>query len=704
MRTIELESSWKLAPTHEQEIHQYTHLFTRKTGIPVVFPLTAKQALAACGEAKESDAWPDEASWNLQATFHISEELGKNHLLIALPQRKDDIAVTLGDAKPIKVAKGSKPLFLDVTSLVSIGRNILTISGKGLRLDVEPRLLGTDSFLVTQSWVSLQQRGKGWKVVWHATVDCFTDGRQSWKLSVGDQSSSGFWHLAEGETEVEASLSVRDPEPYTLETPVLSTLVMVAGETCEQRQVGFSSYAMEGSMPVVNGKKTQLWGALWKGHGSDDTGMLVHSAKAAHMRLLRATCFESEEFYRVCDQEGLLVLQDLSDDPELDWQVRRIASHPSLFGWYLPDLPEDGSKEALLTLDRMAQDIAKTVGACDGRHPLVFRYLDDSIEEACGKEMGNEASSPSSVLGFGWGSYPCQSALRLATGEEHPNLTGSTVEALEEHPGEIGRVYGALASMFAMPDDRQQVVYLSQCLQALVLKQAVDGWRVQDKPMGMILVDKLAEERHEVGRALIGQDSKWKLAMYAARDLFFQPVRPIARMEADGSVSLFAVNDGTHPLKSATFTTTLLPYDGITRPILKKYVVSIPTGGVEKVGTRTAEELAPYRSTHFLSLSLVWKDGTAEDGILLAKPKACRLLPTQVASSFSRVAKGIEIILSSRHPALMVGLDQGKLKGSFSKNWFPLFDKTSVIFEAAENYTLQQVKEQLSVYHLAEEE
>lgn len=706
MRITELAHGWTLAPTHEQEIHQHTRLFTRKTGIPVELPLTAKKALVASGEAKESDTWPDEASWNLQTSFHLPEEPGKNHLLMALPQRKDDIAVTLGDAKPINVAKGSNPLFLDITALAAIGRNTLTLSGKGLYLDEAPRLVETDSFLVEQSWISLQQRGRTWKVVWHAKVDCFKAGRQGWKLTLDGRSSAGFWNLAEGEKEVEASLSVRDPESYTPESPVLSTLVMVAGDSCEQRQIGFSSYAMEGSLPMVNGTRTQLRGALWRGRGaSEDIQGLVQSAKAAHMRLLRVTCFESEEFYRTCDQEGILVLQDLSGDPELDWQVRRIASHPSLFGWYLSDLPKDGSKEALLALDRMAQDIAKTVGVCDGRHPLLFRYLDDSIGESLGNEMGKEAvfSHSSLVLGFGWGSYPCLTALQRATGEEHPNLTGSKVEALEEHHGEIGRIYGALASMFAMPDDRRQVIYLSQCLQALVLKQAVDGWRVQDKRMGMILIDELAEKRREVGSALIGQDSKWKLAMYAARDLFFQPVRPVARMEADGSVSLFAVNDGVCPLKSATFTATLLPYDGITRPILKKYVVSVPAGGVKKVGIRSAEELAPYRTTHFLSLSLVWKDGTAEDGILLDKPKACRFLPTQVACTFSRVAKGIGITLASKRPALMVGLDQGELKGSFSRNWFPLFDKASVVFETTGNYTLQQVKEQLSVFHLAEE-
>ena len=684
MRTIEPTSNWSLAPASAKDIHPFTPFFVQKASIPVDPSLPLTRLLQEKGVTSGSDAWPEEASWQLQATFHLSQAPEGSHFLLQIPARTKGFSLSVGESRPLKIRAGARPLFLDVSGMMAIGSNQVTLTCTGFPLAQVPSLVTSDRFLLEDEWVHITPHGKGWRLHWQATVTAFTAFRQAWKLSVDDKCASGSWDLAEGSNLVEASITLKDLSPYSPENPNLHDIFLTIGEITRTRRVGFASYQIsENHMPLINGEKRMLCGAVFSGCPEEALRPLLASAKGVRLNVLRVTAFESETFYRECDEQGILVLQDLHDEADFLWQVRRIASHPCLFGWYLPDLPEDDSKQALLRLDRMAQYLLAIMREAKEEHLVLLRYLNGSSFD----------------MHSGWESYPSLATLEKATGEENPNLTGIKVEALEDEPLCGARIFGGIASCFLMPSDQSQAIYLSQCLQACKLKQTVDRWQAEGKS-GLCFLDKLFGG-HGIGRSLIEPDGKWKLAMYAARDSFLRPVRPFALVHEDGSVGFFVLNETSEPIKNATFTMSLCPYDGLERPIQKKQVLGIPPKSVKQVAVKSGSELDSFRATHLLSLSLSWKDGSAEDWQWLDKPKACLLPSSQIASTFSRTRDGIEITIVASRPAMMVALDQGTLQGTFSRNWFPLFGRTSVIFQSDEAYPIRLVKQQLSIHHLA---
>ncbi len=108
----------------------------------------------------------------------------------------------------------------------------------------------------------------------------------------------------------------------------------------------------------VNGKKVFCKGANWipadtfMGRVSEGRlRRLIAAAKAANMNLLRiwgGGFYESEEFYRACDEAGIMVWQDFpfacNEVPEFPWFAREVAAearkavtrirrHPSLALW-----------------------------------------------------------------------------------------------------------------------------------------------------------------------------------------------------------------------------------------------------------------------------------------------------------------------------------------------------------------------------------
>jgi beta-mannosidase len=133
-----------------------------------------------------------------------------------------------------------------------------------------------------------------------------------------------------------------------------------------RRRIGFRSVALDTSSDehgarfvlVVNGREVFVKGANWipEDHlltriTREDLAAAVDRAVAAHVNLLRVWgggIYESEDFYELCDERGVLVWQDFllacaayaEEDPirsevvaEAREQVARLTPHPSLVIW-----------------------------------------------------------------------------------------------------------------------------------------------------------------------------------------------------------------------------------------------------------------------------------------------------------------------------------------------------------------------------------
>ncbi|MEI6875241.1 MAG: glycoside hydrolase family 2 protein, partial [Spirochaetota bacterium] len=253
---------------------------------------------------------------------------------------------------------------------------------------------------------------------------------------------------------------------------------------------------------------------------------LLESAKAAHMNMIRVWGggrYESEDFYELCDELGILVWQDAmfscalypstpaflaSVEAELRHQVRRLQSHPSLAIWC-------GNNEALGAINwyeeskkSPARYIVDYDRLNDGTVGRVVRELDpgrtfwpsspsagpndfsDNWHEDSRGDMhywsvwheGKPFSAyhevkPRFCSEFGFQSLPSWRIASALAPSSELNVTSPAFEHHQRHPRGNTVILETMSRYFRMPRGFRETLWLSQVQQALAIRTAVEYWR-----------------------------------------------------------------------------------------------------------------------------------------------------------------------------------------------------------------------------------
>ena len=365
----------------------------------------------------------------------------------------------------------------------------------------------------------------------------------------------------------------------------------------------------------VNGKDIFAKGANWIPADAlpsrwtrSRIAQLLDSAVAANMNCLRVWGggrYESEDFYELCDERGLLLWQDLmfscalypsspaflaEVEAELRHQVRRLADHPSLalwcgnnealgaIGWY-----EESKKSParyIADYDRLTEGTAgRVVRELDPLRPWwpsspsagPDDYSDNWQADGRGDmhywSVWHEGKPFSAYLEvrprfcseFGFQSFPSYAAASSFAPEGERNPTSPIMEHHQRHPRGNTLIIETMARYFRMPRGLRETLYLSQVQQALAIRSAVEYWRsLRPRCMGT-LYWQLNDVWPVSSWSSLEYDGSWKLLHYEARR-FYDPFL-LAAYVKDGELVVVCVNDSER-VHAGSLRLRFLRFDG----------------------------------------------------------------------------------------------------------------------------------------------
>jgi beta-mannosidase len=350
----------------------------------------------------------------------------------------------------------------------------------------------------------------------------------------------------------------------------------------------------------INGREIFCRGANWipadalfSLTSQDKTEDLLCSAVEANMNMIRVWgggFYEADWFYDLCDRLGLMVWQDFmfscnlypctddfleNVDKEVDYQVRRLSSHPSIVLWC-------GDNELVGALTWFKEPLENR-----DRYLVAYDRLNRTIETAL-KKAAPEAiwwpSSPASgyldygdawhadgsgdmhywsvwhenksfdnyrsirprfCSEFGFQSYTSMNVIRSYADEKDMNISSPVIEHHQKNVGGNERIAGTMFRYFRFPGSFDNFVYLSQVQQALAIKTAVEFWRSLKPHCMGTLYWQLNDTWPVASWSSLDYGGSWKALHYLARR-FFQPVSVAAIPGDDSQTLAFSmVNDTT---------------------------------------------------------------------------------------------------------------------------------------------------------------
>ena len=475
----------------------------------------------------------------------------------------------------------------------------------------------------------------------------------------------------------------------------------------------------------VNGRPVFAMGANWipqdalPGQARPEALRdLLQSAVDANMNMIRVWgggWYESDSFFDICDELGILVWQDAmfscslypADDDflaEVDAEVRdnvaRLQHHASLalwcgdneligaLTWYEESIRD--RDRYLVAYDRLNRVVETAVRTTDNQAnwwpsspspgPLSFgdAWHDDSSGDMHFWSVWHEGRDfehyrdvkPRFCSEFGFQSYPSMSVIRKFAAEDDFNIASPVMESHQKNKGGNARIAETMFRYFRFPNGFEDFVYVSQVQQALAIHTAVTYWRsLKPHCMGS-LIWQLNDTWPVCSWASLDHGGGWKLLHHLARR-FYAPVT-VSAVPTDAGFTLTAVNDSASPL-TLTIHAEALSCTGARRDLGQAEI---------ELGTAAAQlALTTGQLQDDEVLVFSWEgesDGirhAGEDHLAARAYKQLPLADPGISMVVERSAAGLDkawqITLTADRPAFFVSLE-ADCSGRFSDNGFLL--------------------------------
>jgi beta-mannosidase len=387
------------------------------------------------------------------------------------------------------------------------------------------------------------------------------------------------------------------------EQPLHDTVVAIPGDRIERR-VGLRTLEVINEPDDVgtslffrvNGIEIFCKGANWipadalpSRINRDRIRRLLAEAVQANMNMIRVWgggFYEFDDFYDACDELGLLVWQDMMFscsqypstpeflrivDAEMRYQVKRLASHPSIalwcgdneiigsLNWY--QVSKKNRDRYLVNYDRLNRAIEHAIvetdpdrrfwpsSPCSGALDYGDAWHDDTKGDMHFWSVWHEGKDfehyykvkPRFCSEFGFQSFPTMATIACFAEPAQWNAMSPVMEFHQRDRGLNGRIVETMTRYFRGPTSFESFVYLSQLQQALAIETAVRYWRsLKPHTMGTVYW-QLNDVWPVVSWSSLDYFLAWKTLHYHARR-FFSAVATASRIE-DGRLIISAVSD-----------------------------------------------------------------------------------------------------------------------------------------------------------------
>lgn len=480
---------------------------------------------------------------------------------------------------------------------------------------------------------------------------------------------------------------------------------------------------------------------------------ILESARDANMNMIRhwgGGYYETDEFYQICDELGIMVWQDFmfgndwqpgtyafkqNIEAEAEDQVRRLRNHPSIVIWCGNNETEaafNWGDRTTLPPDVRMQMWQDYLTEFSGILPRVVARLEPEIPYWPSSPSSDyEPTSPTFVSGdmhdwsvwhgrvpftdyekhywrfvseYGFQSFPEMRTVESFTQpEDRTSIFTPVMLAHQKNKEGNAIIKDYIQRDYHEPKDFASFLYVSQVLQAEGIKIGAEHFR-RSRPETMgSLFWQLNDCWPVASWSSIDYYGRWKALQYYARR-FYAPILVSPHIE-DGAVKVYIVSDKTEA-HAATLRLRLLNFDGkvlleeqhdvSVDPLASKVYLSWP---LEKLTAAGASDTARV----FVVADLT--EGSAEISrnlIYLAPVKAVELTPAHLQVQATGSSGKYTVRVTSPVLARSVYLSFGNLDTQVSDNYFDLLPGETRAITVSGTVSLDLLKAQLKVISLTD--
>ena len=480
---------------------------------------------------------------------------------------------------------------------------------------------------------------------------------------------------------------------------------------------------------------------------------ILESARDVNMNMIRhwgGGYYETDEFYEICDELGIMVWQDfmfgndwqpgaydfkLNIEAEAADQVVRLRNHPSIVLWCgnneteaamnwapRPGLPADVRYQMWQDyLTEFSGILPRVVARLDPEVPYWPSSPSADYEALNGHYQSGDAHiwdvwhgrvpfstyethNARFVTEYGFQSFPEMKTIESFT-ETADRTSIFTPVMLAHQKNNEGNsiIHDYLLRDYPEPKDFPSFLYVSQVLQAEGIKVGAEHFRrSRPETMGSIFW-QLNDCWPVASWSSIDYYGRWKALQYYARR-FYAPILVSPHVE-NGSVKIYVVSDKTTP-QSATLNVRLMGFDGKALleenqalnidPLSSKVQLDWPLKKLTDAG-------AADTSRVFVVATLTVDSRTVSRNLIyLAPVKEVHLGTATLKTELKQMPGHLIIRVTSPVLARSVCLSFGGLDVKLSDNYFDVLPGETIEIAAETKASLDEVKLQFKAISLTD--
>ncbi|PKP33781.1 MAG: beta-mannosidase [Bacteroidetes bacterium HGW-Bacteroidetes-17] len=449
---------------------------------------------------------------------------------------------------------------------------------------------------------------------------------------------------------------------------------------------------------------------------------IIESARLANMNMLRiwgGGVYESDLFYKLCDENGILIWQDFmfagsmypGDDHFIENckleaidQIIRLRNHPSLalwcgnnevdeawhnWGWQQQfNWTEDQQSEIWEAYKlHFHQILPEQINNLDPNHqywassPKIGWGHKESMEEGDSHYWGVWwGKEPFSIYNekvgrfmseYGFQGFPANATFDSVLLPEDKYLYSSALKTHEKHNKGFEIINEYMKDEYKIPENFEDYAYVSQLLQAKGVGIALEAHR-RAKPYCMgTLYWQLNDCWPVISWSGIDYYGNWKALHYQAQKVFKDLM--ISFEQQDDSVFVWIVSDRMENLDNE-LDLQLIDFDG--NVLWSDQVkINIPSNSSQKYYRFSKKILPasfnPKRMLMYAHLNI--PEGDIIDRFYyFSTTKELHLPKPEIKFQCSRISEGYEIIVETNKLAKNLYLEFKGITGRFTKNYFDL--------------------------------
>jgi beta-mannosidase len=480
---------------------------------------------------------------------------------------------------------------------------------------------------------------------------------------------------------------------------------------------------------------------------------ILESARDANMNMIRhwgGGYYETDEFYQICDELGIMVWQDfmfgndwqpgtynfkLTIEAEAEDQVRRLRNHPSIVVWCGNNETEEAlgwaprDKLPLEVKYQMWQDyltefsgiLNRVVERLDAETPYWPSSPSSDYEELSSKYQSGDAHlwdvwhgrvpfstyethNSRFVTEYGFQSFPEMRTIESFTQpEDRASIFTPVMLAHQKNNEGNSIIHDYLLKDYPEPKDFASFLYVSQVLQAEGIKIGAEHFRrSRPETMGSIFW-QLNDCWPVASWSSIDYYGRWKALQYYARR-FYAPILVSPHVEG-GSVKVYIVSDRT-ATTPAVLRVRLMDFDGnvllednhdvSVDPLTSKVYLDWPLARLAQAGASDTAHV-------FVVADLASGNTQVSRNLAyLAPTKEVHLKPAQLTVDTTGANGKYTIRITSPVLARSVYLSFDSLDARFSDNYFDLMPGETLEITATSAATVDALKAHLHVISLTD--